>query len=58
MPETAVDKDNFAMSWQNNIGLTGQIFPVETEPKPKPMENRPDSSLWFCVFTMDSRHQY
>jgi predicted lipoprotein len=39
MPETAVDKNNFAMPWQHNVRLAGQVITVDTKSESKVVKN-------------------
>jgi hypothetical protein len=57
VPEAAMDEDDFAMAWHNNIGLAGQVLPMETEPESLAVKDRADYSLWLCIFAANSRHQ-
>lgn len=38
VPETTMNKDNGTVTWQHNIRLTRQVFPVKTKPIPNTME--------------------
>jgi hypothetical protein len=56
MPEAAVNEYDCTMTRKHNIGLAGQIFPMKTETKTEPMQDRPDGTLRPRVASLNARH--
>ena len=56
MPETAVDKDNFAVSGKNHIRFTRKVFAMKRITITQTMDYRADKYLWTSVLVTDLRH--
>lgn len=56
MPEAAVDENDFLVPWQDQIGLSGQVFPVQAKPVAHSVNERPDDHFRLGVFAPDAGH--
>ena len=56
MPETAVDKYNFAVSGKNHIRFTRKVFAMKRITITQTMDYRADKYLWTSVLVTDLRH--
>ncbi len=56
MPEAPVDEDRSIVLWQDQIGLPGQLFHVESVPEAPHMQGLADGHLRTCVPPPDRRH--
>ena len=45
MPETAVHKNRYAKFWENDVGLSGQVLPVQPKPVAEAMKKASDTNL-------------
>jgi hypothetical protein len=49
MPETTVHKNHYAVFRENDVGLSGQVFPVQAKPVAEAMKKASDTNLRFGV---------
>ena len=56
MPEAAVHKDNCMKPAEYDVGLAGQILPVDPEAKTLPVKATPNEKFRLRVPSPDSRH--
>ena len=56
MPETAVDKYNSFIFWENKVGLARQYFIIKFISKPVPKKEFSDNDFRFCVLAPDHGH--
>ena len=61
VPKAAVDKDDGAIFWQDEVGSAGQRFvfrPIHREAVTKAVEHRAQGELRFGVASADARHDF
>ncbi|SEN68898.1 hypothetical protein SAMN03159293_00753 [Pseudomonas sp. NFACC39-1] len=56
VPETAVHKKCDFPLGKDNVGNSGQIFPMQSEAKASLEKHSTNKYLWFSVFASYSRH--
>ena len=56
VPETAMNKNNAFVFRQNNVRLSGQVFPVQPEPVSEDMKSTANRNFRLRVSRTDSGH--
>jgi hypothetical protein len=56
MPEAAIYENCGFTTWQDHVGSAGQIFTMQTEAQPCPMESFSDKQLGSRSFGADAAH--
>src|SRR5574338_766754 len=56
MPEAAVDEDHSIPAGEDDVGVPGQVGPVEREPEPGSMQEGSDQALGERVLASNSGH--
>lgn len=56
VPETSVDKDDFAPRREHDVWTSRQITALERVAVPKPMQRVPKQEFWLGVLLADLRH--
>jgi hypothetical protein len=56
MPETPVNEDDLSMPWKNQIGPSGQVFPMQTEAIPHSLYKRTHDQFRPRVLALDRGH--
>jgi len=56
MPKAAVNKNHLMVSWQNDVGVAGQITLMEPKPEATAMENGADADFGPSVATANTSH--
>lgn len=57
VPEAAVYQNGFLVPWQHDVGPAWEVFAMEPEPEPHPMQHGPDGEFGFGVFAADPAHE-
>lgn len=56
VPEAAIDEDDEAVTWQDEVGCTGKVLAMQPEPVSAGMKELPEEKLRFGVFPANATH--
>lgn len=56
VPEAAVDENDSAVSWKNDVWPAGQLLGVEPEAEPLPVQGAADQPLRSSIRASDAAH--
>ncbi len=58
MPKAAMNKNDFAHAWENQVRFTRKITAVEAETESKTVNKRTNQQFWSCVAAANSPHVF